>query len=83
VSSDENSEEAAAIEAIVAARATFKRLSAAAYDATEVLDRIEGARRQMSQTDSELRHQIENTKDRVNWLIGELDKLTAILGMLE
>ena len=64
---------------ILEARATFHRLRGAAFDATEVLERIEGARRQMSVANDELRGQIGNTKDRVDWLIRELDKLNAQL----
>ena len=69
----------ATIAAIVKARAELQRLRGAAFDAKEVLDRVDGARRQMSTTNDEFSHQIENTKDRVNWLISELDQLTATL----
>jgi hypothetical protein len=77
------SEDQAAIAAIVEARDKLQLLRGAAFDATAVLDRIDGARRQMSVADDEFRHQIENTKERVRWLISELDKLTAKLRSLK
>ena len=44
-----------------------------------ILTAIEGARMQISSTGDELRGQNRTIKDRINWLIGQYDRLIALL----
>ena len=76
------SNDADRIKAILEARENFQRMRAAAFDANQILDRIEGARRQVSNTDMEMRDIITSTRERVAWLIAELDRLALKLGGL-
>lgn len=54
-----------------------RKLRLSIDDAVTMLNAIEGARTQMASTSDELRGQTTIIKERVNWLIRELDTLEA------
>ena len=57
-----------------------EKLKLAIDDTEAMLIAIEGARRQVSSTGDELRGQITILKERVNWLIRELDSIRKQFG---
>jgi hypothetical protein len=57
-----------------------EKLRLAIDDTQGMLTAIEGARQQMSMTGDELRGQATIIKERVNWLIRELDALRKQIG---
>lgn len=67
------SEQARALEAC-------NKLKIGIDDTVRMLEAIEGARCQVSSTGDELRGQITIIKERVNWLIRELDALRKEYG---
>lgn len=62
---------------ILEAIAAAEKIRGQAFDAQSSLEAVEGARRQLSVANDELRGQSRVIKDRVSWLILELDKLIA------
>jgi hypothetical protein len=56
------------------------KLKLAIGDTEGMLTAVEGARRQISTTGDELRGQVAIIKERVNWLIRELDLLRKQIG---
>lgn len=68
---------------IMEAIESAEKIRGQAFDAEASLEAVEGARRQLSVANDELRGQSRMIKDRVNWLILELDKLIAKFKALE
>jgi hypothetical protein len=62
---------------ILDAIAAAERIRGQTFDAQSSLDAIEEARVHLSRADDELRGQHTTIKDRVTWLIVELDRLAA------
>lgn len=58
----------------------LRKLRQAVDDTEGMLTAIEGARMQLSSTGDELRGQVTTIRERVRWLIQELDKLRAQIG---
>jgi uncharacterized coiled-coil DUF342 family protein len=57
-----------------------QKLRSAVDDTEGMLKGIEGARMQLSSTADELRGQVTTIRERVRWLIQELDKVRAQIG---
>jgi uncharacterized membrane protein len=74
-----NDREKTILDAIAAA----ELIRGQAFEANASLDAIEGARRQLSVATDELRGQTTATKERVTWLIRELDRLAAQVKALQ
>ena len=60
---------------ILDAIAAAEKIRGQAFDAQRSMDAIDGARMQLSRAEDELRGQSTSVKDRVAWLIRELDVL--------
>lgn len=60
-----------------------EKLKLAIDDTEKMLEAIEGARRQISSTGDELRAQVTIIKERVNWLIREMDLIRAKIGRIQ
>jgi len=54
-----------------------ERLRGQTFDVLASLDAIEAARRQLSVANDELRGQDTALRNRINWLISEMDRLAA------
>lgn len=65
---------------ILDAIAAAEKIRGQAFDALSTVDAIDKARGQLSLAADELRGQSTAIKDRVNWLIRELDRLHARIG---
>lgn len=68
---------------ILEAIAKAELIRGEAFIAQESLEAIEGARRQLSVAQDELRGQHTRISERVSWLIRELDKLAIKYKALE
>lgn len=68
---------------ILSAIAEAEKIRGQAFEAVASLEAIEGARQQLSVANDELRGQQTTIKDRVMWLIRELDRLAAQLKALQ
>jgi Mg2+ and Co2+ transporter CorA len=65
------------IRAIMEKRAELRRLRGATFDVAAVLERIELARHQTSSADDELRSQLQGARDRIEFVIAQIDELDA------
>jgi hypothetical protein len=60
-----------------------ERLRGQTFEAAASLDAIEAARRQLSVANDELRGQNTVLRNRINWLISEMDRLAAEVKQLK
>lgn len=63
--------------------ADAKRLQVAIEDTQGILDRIEAARGQLSVLGDELRGQTSIIKERVQWIIREMDELKRLVRLVK
>jgi hypothetical protein len=68
---------------ILDAIAEAERIRGQVFEAASSLDAIEGARMQLSRAEDEIRGQSTSIKDRVSWLIRELDRLAELFKALK
>lgn len=68
-------EKSAREQLILTAIADAEKVRGLAFETKTSLEAIEGARQQLSAAQDEIRGQTTTIKDRVTWLIRELDRL--------